>query len=89
MKSGEKATEVCGTLTYCAPEILSNEPYSFSCDYWSIGVVIFILLTGDVPYYDDDDEKMTNNIFKGSFDESYSDWNEISVDAQHLIKSLL
>ena len=55
LTAGETATEVCGTLTYCAPEILMQKPYSFSCDFWSMGIVMFILLTGLVPFFDEDE----------------------------------
>ena len=50
----EKANEPFGTLGYVAPEILRKEPYSFSCDLWSYGCVIYALLSGSLPF---DDEK--------------------------------
>ena len=46
----EKANEPFGTLGYVAPEILKKEPYSFSCDVWSYGCIIFALLSGALPF---------------------------------------
>jgi serine/threonine protein kinase len=44
-ESGLTAT-CCGTPTYIAPEVLFNEKYGKECDYWSLGVLIFYLLSG-------------------------------------------
>lgn len=46
LAKGDSARECCGTLTYCAPEILKKRPYNHTCDFWSIGVVMYTLLTG-------------------------------------------
>ena len=46
----EKADEPFGTLGYVAPEVLRKEPYSFSCDLWSFGCIIYALLSGSLPF---------------------------------------
>ena len=51
--SEELATTTCGTPGYMAPEILNNEKYDYRCDYWSMGVVMFIMLSGTPPFYHD------------------------------------
>jgi len=48
------ASTTCGTPGYVAPEVLMQEPYGKACDYWSIGVVTFILLSGTPPFYEED-----------------------------------
>ena len=50
------AETVCGSPHYVAPEILSNAPYGKECDYWSLGVLAFYLLAGDMPFDDDNRE---------------------------------
>lgn len=48
------ASTTCGTPGYVAPEVLEQKPYGKACDYWSIGVVTFILLSGTPPFYEED-----------------------------------
>ena len=48
------ASTTCGTPGYVAPEVLQQKPYGKACDYWSIGVVTFILLSGTPPFYEED-----------------------------------
>jgi serine/threonine protein kinase len=54
----EKADEPFGTLGYVAPEVLKKNPYSFSCDLWSWGCIIYALLSGSLPF-DHDSQKET------------------------------
>ena len=46
----EKSNESWGTLGYIAPEVIRKEPYSFSCDVWSLGCIIYALLSGSLPF---------------------------------------
>lgn len=46
----EKADEPFGTLGYVAPEVLQSRPYSFSCDVWSYGCIVYALLCGSLPF---------------------------------------
>ena len=46
----EKASEPFGTLGYVAPEILEKKPYSYSCDLWSLGCIIYALLCSSLPF---------------------------------------
>ena len=60
----EKANEGCGTMAFASPEILSGQPYDTSVDIWSLGVIIYYIVSGEIPFlpksrdYDD----MKNNI---------------------------
>ena len=53
----EMANEPFGTLGYVAPEVLKNEPYSFSCDVWSYGCIIYAMLSGALPFDFSDKDK--------------------------------
>lgn len=46
----EKAIEPFGTLGYVAPEVLLKHPYSFACDMWSFGCIMYALLSGCLPF---------------------------------------
>jgi calcium/calmodulin-dependent protein kinase I len=84
------ATTTCGTPGYVAPEILSQKPYGIECDYWSIGVVLYILyftpnltyslirLCGFPPFYDDDNVVLFDKIKKGEYDFPSPSWDNIS-----------
>jgi calcium/calmodulin-dependent protein kinase I len=54
MKSDSLASTQCGSPSYVAPEILRKQKYGKECDYWSLGIVVFIMLSGECPFYDRD-----------------------------------
>jgi calcium-dependent protein kinase len=47
----ETSTVVAGSPYYIAPEIISNKPYDKRCDLWSLGVILFLLLSGELPFH--------------------------------------
>jgi serine/threonine protein kinase len=47
-----------------APEVISGESYSESCDLWSAGVILYIILSGTPPFYDEDDNKVYEMILE-------------------------
>ena len=79
----------CGTPNYVAPEILFQRGYGKEVDVWSLGVILFILLCGYPPFYDESDSALFELIMKGrfEFDERY--WSEISAEAKDLISKML
>ncbi|CAI5978031.1 unnamed protein product [Closterium sp. NIES-65] len=75
------AKEVAGSAYYLAPEVFSGR-YSFPADVWSLGVVLFVLLSGCVPFGGEDDDEIGEAIREGSFafdEESGSAWKEVSL----------
>ena len=83
------ATTTCGTPGYVAPEILSEKPYKEGCDFWSVGVVLYILLSGQPPFYDDDNFELFEKIKKCEYDITSPEWNAVSEEAKDFIKKLL
>jgi len=83
------ATTTCGTPGYVAPEILEQKPYKEACDFWSIGVVLFILLSGSPPFYDEDNFELFEKIKKCEYDITGSAWSTISPEAKDFITKLL
>ena len=61
------AATTCGSPFYVAPEILEKKLYGKEVDYWSIGVVLYILLFGVPPFEDQDNMKLFEKIKRGKF----------------------
>lgn len=55
-------TGVCGTYPYMAPEMIMGESYTYSVDWWSFGVTLFLMLTGKLPFYGKDKRQLFENI---------------------------
>ncbi|KAF4946345.1 hypothetical protein FGADI_11251 [Fusarium gaditjirri] len=79
----------CGTVGYTAPEIVKDERYSKSVDMWALGCVLYTLLCGFPPFYDESIEVLTEKVAKGQYTFLSPWWDEISKSAQDLISHLL
>lgn len=77
--------EQCGTPAYIAPEILRNRGYGLNVDLWSVGVVLFAMLYGTVPFKAQTMEELHQLILKGK----YLLKEDISVEARDLLRGLL
>ena len=85
----EKSTNRCGTLTFAAPELLLDRPYSKSVDIWSIGIVTFFLLCGYLPFDDKNSEEVIRQIVEDPTPFKESVWKYISVEAKDFVAGLL
>lgn len=83
------ATTTCGTPGYVAPEILEQKPYGKECDFWSIGIVLYILLSGIPPFYEEDNFALFEKIKNVEYDFNDPIWKSVSKDAKNIIKALL
>lgn len=79
----------CGTVGYTAPEIVKDERYSKSVDMWALGCVLYTLLCGFPPFYDESIEVLTEKVAKGQYTFLSPWWDDISQSAQDLISHLL
>jgi len=77
----------CGTLAYVAPEVL-GQSYTSQCDLWSLGVTVFILLLGYMPFKGND-EQQQKCIKKAQFEKKPKYWSNISTNAQDFLTKLL
>lgn len=55
---------ICGTPSYIAPEVIFDDKYGKECDYWSLGILTFFLLSGEMPFDDDNRENLFELIKK-------------------------
>uniref|UniRef100_A0A3Q0S2G8 Serine/threonine-protein kinase 17A n=1 Tax=Amphilophus citrinellus TaxID=61819 RepID=A0A3Q0S2G8_AMPCI len=81
--------EILGTPEYVAPEILNYEPISTATDMWSIGVLTYVMLTGESPFLGADKQETFLNISQVNIDYSPDTFEGISSQAVDFIKSLL
>uniref|UniRef100_A0A671M4C3 Serine/threonine-protein kinase n=1 Tax=Sinocyclocheilus anshuiensis TaxID=1608454 RepID=A0A671M4C3_9TELE len=86
---GEKSfrRSVVGTPAYLAPEVLRSKGYNRSLDMWSVGVIIYVSLSGTFPFNEDED--INDQIQNAAFMYPSTPWKEISAEATDLINNLL
>merc|ERR1711997_1124301 len=81
----------CGTPNYVAPEILRRQKYGTHADMWSIGVILYIILCGFPPFYDENDDlsRLYRKIKRAEYDMPSPYWDNISNNAKDLVRKLL
>uniref|UniRef100_A0A8B9IUA5 non-specific serine/threonine protein kinase n=1 Tax=Amazona collaria TaxID=241587 RepID=A0A8B9IUA5_9PSIT len=83
----------CYTPYYVAPEVLGPEKYDKSCDMWSLGVIMYILLCGYPPFYSNHglaiSPGMKKRIRMGQYEFPNPEWSEVSEEVKQLIRNLL
>ncbi|XP_065555189.1 myosin light chain kinase, smooth muscle-like [Lathamus discolor] len=77
------------TPEFMAPEVVAFEPVSFSTDMWSVGVICYILLSGESPFQGDNDMETLSNITAAQWDFEEETFSEISQLAKDFISQLL
>uniref|UniRef100_A0A8C3GU84 Uncharacterized protein n=1 Tax=Corvus moneduloides TaxID=1196302 RepID=A0A8C3GU84_CORMO len=88
-KLGEQEGVLHGTPEFMAPEVVAFEPVSFSTDMWSVGVICYILLSGESPFQGDTDMETLSNVTAAQWDFGEETFSEISQQAKDFINQLL
>ncbi|KAL7753799.1 MAPK-activated protein kinase Srk1 [Sorochytrium milnesiophthora] len=79
----------CGTVGYTAPEIVLSQSYTTSVDVWALGCVLYTMLCGFPPFYDEDTEMLTAKVAHGEWSFLSPWWDHISPSAKDLVSRLL
>lgn len=82
----ETCNDPFGTLSYVAPEVLLQKPYDKSVDLWSLGVIIYLLISGTLPFDDDDDREIARQTIHDDPDFTYKVWKKIDPSTIDMIK---
>ena len=85
----QTCNEPYGTLSYVAPEVLLQKPYDKAVDVWSLGIILFLLLGGALPFDDDEDREIARQTIYEKVDFSYKTWDVVSSQAKDLITKML
>ena len=84
----KKLSGIIGTSIYCSPEVVNNL-YDERCDEWSCGVLMYILLCGEPPFYGDTEEEIFDKVKKCEYSFSNPAFKKVSKNCKDLIRRLL
>lgn len=95
-EASKQLTGLCGTPDYVAPEVLTwyeddenGTPYGKGSDLWSLGVLLYVILSGCSPFSADEEEAILQLVNEGKYEFHESEWSEVSAPAKDLISKLL
>ncbi|XP_047242707.1 calcium/calmodulin-dependent protein kinase type II delta 1 chain isoform X15 [Girardinichthys multiradiatus] len=78
-----------GTPGYLSPEVLRKDPYGKPVDMWACGVILYILLVGYPPFWDEDQHRLYQQIKAGAYDFPSPEWDTVTAEAKDLINKML
>ena len=79
----------CGTPVYMAPEMLQNRPYDSSVDVWASGILLYIVLSGTLPFFADSPDDFLELVLSSRFSFPDDEWAESSEEVKDLIRKIL
>lgn len=82
-------TKQCGTPFFVSPEILMRQAYDQMSDMWSVGCIVFLLLSGNLPFMGRSQKELFRKIVAGKYEFDDDDWADVSDDAKDLVNRLL
>ncbi|KAH7910543.1 kinase-like domain-containing protein [Hygrophoropsis aurantiaca] len=77
----------CGTPQYAAPEVYAERPYSYEVDFWALGVVIYLMITGNIPWDSYDEEELAISIMHDPL--RFEPRDKVAAVAQDLLRGML
>jgi len=87
--AGEESSDKYGTLAFCSPEIIMGKTHNKNTDIWSLGIIIYILLSSTIPFLSKDKNRTKKNIAYETLKFSSQKWAQVSPDAIDLVSRML
>lgn len=88
LEEGDKLRFPGGTIIFTAPEVFLGE-YDKKCDVWSTGVLIYLILTGEPPFYHKNKSRMVKSILRSGIDYNNEVWSLVSSECKQIVKDML
>ena len=85
----EMIVKRAGTIAFMAPEIVNDEPSDFKADVWSLGVILYALISSLVPFNGASKEETSDLITQAPVQFEATAWNTVSEDCKELIRGML
>jgi serine/threonine protein kinase len=89
LKAEGAETLSCGSPVYMAPEVISSKPYDKRADVWSLGVIVYFILSGQFPFWGGSFEELEENITSQQVSFTHKAFTKVSEDAKSFIKACL
>eukprot|EP01147_Barroeca_monosierra_P006709 gene6709-7556_t len=89
MEQGPTYFGFAGTPGYLSPEVIRRVPYDAAVDVWASGVILYILLVGYPPFWEEDHQKLYAQIKNAKYDFPSPEWDTVTAEAKELIKIML
>ena len=75
----------CGTIDFMAPEVLLSKKYDYGCDMWALGVIVFVMVSGQLPFWHEKDKVVQNKIKMIDYEFEGDVWNNVSKQCKDWI----
>jgi calcium/calmodulin-dependent protein kinase I len=82
-------TKQCGTPFFVSPEILMRKGYDQQADMWSVGCIVYLLLSGNLPFMGRSQKELFRKIVAGKYDFEHDNWLQVSDQAKDLVQKML